>query len=190
MPTPQPPGAWSSVPDQRMYSSVPGDFENVRRHVQVCIDILHAVDQPAVLVASNNETTAELAEACRDWPKAHVLHGSVATLDGVELFGLGGGIPVIQFGAWTYDFTEEQAAELRSGCPKGCVLVSHSPPKGAVDVDSRGRSLGSIAVHDAVLRLEPRLVVCGHIHACAGEYVRLGRAPVVNAGPEGVEWEV
>jgi Icc-related predicted phosphoesterase len=167
-----------------------GDFGNVRRHVQVCIDILRAVDKPAVLVASNNETTAELVEACRNWPQAHVLHGSAVTIGGVEFFGLGSGIPVTPFGAWSYDFTEEQAAELLSGCPKGCVLVSHSPPKGAVDVDSRGRSLGSVAVRDAVDQLEPLLVVCGHIHACAGQYVRLGRSPVVNAGPAGVEWEL
>jgi hypothetical protein len=77
-----------------------------------------------------------------------------------------------------------------SGCPKGCVLISHSPPKGAVDVDSRGRSLGSVAVRDAVDRQEPLLVVCGHIHACAGQHIRLGRSVVVNAGPAGVEWEV
>jgi Icc-related predicted phosphoesterase len=167
-----------------------GDFGNIRRHVQVCIDVLRAIDKPAVLVAGNNETTAELVEACRDWPQAHVLHGSTVTIDGVQFFGLGGGVPVTPFGAWSYDFTEEQAAKLLSGCPKGCVLVSHSPPKGAVDVDSRGRSLGSVAVRDAITRLEPLLVVCGHIHDCAGQHVRLGRSPVVNAGPAGVEWEV
>jgi Icc-related predicted phosphoesterase len=167
-----------------------GDFGNIRRHVQVCIDVLRAIDKPAVLVAGNNETTAELVEACRDWPQAHVLHGSAVTIGGVEFFGLGGGIPVTPFGAWSYDFTEEQATELLSGCPKGCVLVSHSPPKGAVDVDSRGRSLGSVAVRDAVDRLEPRLAACGHIHAFAGQHVWLGRSPVVNAGPAGIEWEV
>lgn len=167
-----------------------GDFGNVRRHVQVCIDVLREIDKPAVLVAGNNESTEELVKTCRDWPQAHVLHGSVATIGGVEFFGLGGGIPVTPFGAWSYDFTEEQAAELLSGCPKGCVLVSHSPPKGAVDVDSHGRSLGSTAVRDAIVRLEPLLVVCGHIHACAGQHVQLGRSVVVNAGPAGVEWEV
>ena len=58
------------------------------------------------------------------------------------------------------------------------------------DVDSRARSLGSVAVRDVVLRLEPVLVVCGHIHASGGQQARLGRSPVVNAGPAGVEWEV
>jgi hypothetical protein len=68
----------------------------------------------------------------------------------VEFFSLGGGVPITPFGAWSYDFTEEQAADLLVGCLRGCVLVSHSPRRGAVDVDSRGRSLGSAAVRDAV----------------------------------------
>ncbi len=167
-----------------------GDFGRVRRDVRVCIDVLRGVARPAVLVAGNNESTEELAAACRDWPQAHVLHGSAVTIAGVTFFGLGGGVPVTPFGAWSYDLTEEQAAGLLADCPPGCVLVSHSPPKGAVDVDSAGRSLGSAAVRDAVLRREPRLVVCGHIHACGGQQARLGRSPVVNAGPGGVAWEV
>jgi Icc-related predicted phosphoesterase len=167
-----------------------GDFGNVRRNIPVCLGVLRAIDRPAVLVAGNNESTEELVEACRDWPQAHVLHGRAVTIAGVEFFGLGGGVPVTPFGAWSYDFTEEQAADLLAGCPRGCVLVSHSPPRGAVDVDSRGRSLGSTAVRDAVLRLEPRLVVCGHIHACGGQHALLGPSPVVNAGPNGVEWEL
>jgi uncharacterized protein len=167
-----------------------GDFGNVRRHVGVCVDVLRHPGRPAVLVAGNNESPAELSEACRGWPEAHVLHGSAVTLGGVTFFGLGGGVPVTPFGAWSYDFSEEQAAGLLSGCPAGCVLVSHSPPKGVLHVDSRGRSLGSVAVRDAVLRQGPRLVVCGHIHACGGQQALLGRSPVVNAGPGGAEWEL
>jgi Icc-related predicted phosphoesterase len=165
-----------------------GDFGNVRRQLRVCLDVLRAIDRPAVLVPGNNESTDELAAACRGWPGAHVLHGSGVTLAGVPFFGLGGGIPVTPFGAWSYDFTEEEAADLLRGCPAGCVLVSHSPPKGAVDVTSSGQSLGSVAVRDAVLRLRPALVVCGHIHACAGQQATLGSSPVVNAGPAGVGW--
>jgi hypothetical protein len=78
-----------------------GDFGNVRRHVQVSIDILRAIDKPAVMVVGDNETTVELVEACRDWPQAHVLHGSAVTLGGMEFFCLGSGIPVTPFGAWS-----------------------------------------------------------------------------------------
>jgi Icc-related predicted phosphoesterase len=165
-----------------------GDFGTVRRHVAVCIEILRAVDRPAVLVAGNNETTDELIAACRGWAHAHVLHGSAVTIGGVPFFGIGGGIPVTPFGAWSYDFTEEQATALLANCPSGCVLVSHSPPRGAVDVDAGGRSLGSTAVRAAIDRVAPRLVVCGHIHASGGRDAWIGETPVVNAGPRGVSW--
>ena len=167
-----------------------GDFGNVRRDLRPCIDVLRAIQRPAVLVAGNNESTEELREACRTWKSAHVLHGSGVTLHGVSFFGIGGGIPVTPFGSWSYDFTEEEATVLLAECPAGCVLVSHSPPQGAVDRDSRGRNLGSAAVRDAVMRLAPVLVVCGHIHASAGQHARLGTSPVVNAGPDGVVWEL
>ncbi len=167
-----------------------GDFATVRRGIHVCIDVLRAIDRPAVLVPGNNETTEELTEACASWPQAHVLHGSGVTLQGVSFHGLGGGVPVTPFGAWSHDFTEGEAAELLGDCAPGCVLVSHSPPKGVLDQGSGGESLGSVAVREAVVQMRPRLVVCGHIHACAGRHAMLEQTPVVNAGPGGVEWEL
>jgi uncharacterized protein len=167
-----------------------GDFGNIRRQLRVCLDVLRAIEKPTVLVAGNNESTEELTDACRGWPAARVLHGSGLEIDCVPFFGLGGGVPVTPFGDWSYDFTEEQAAGLLAPCPPGCVLISHSPPKGAVDVSTSGRSLGSVAVRDAVLRLRPRLVVCGHIHGSAGKEAEIGPTPVVNAGTEGIVWEL
>jgi Icc-related predicted phosphoesterase len=167
-----------------------GDFGNVRRDLRRCLDVLEAIDRPAVLVAGNNESTEELVGASRNWPQAHVLHGSGVQIRGVEFFGIGGGIPVTPFGSWSYDFTEDQATKLLAPCPAGGVLVSHSPPKGAVDVSAHGQSRGSVALRQAVLRCRPQLVVCGHIHACAGQQGVIGSSPVVNAGPSGVEWEL
>ena len=167
-----------------------GDFCNTHQGLVECLNEFRLMDKPLILVAGNNETTDALRAACRGWPSAHVLHGSGVTVAGVTFFGIGGGIPTTPFGAWSYDFTEEQAAALLVPCPVGCVLVSHSPPYGAADVSSRGQNLGSIAVRQAVERFAPALVVCGHIHRSAGETAKLGETPVVNAGPNGVEWEL
>src|SRR5262249_8785615 len=70
-------------------------------------------------------------------------------------------------------------------CPRGCVLVSRSPPKDVVDVDLGGRSLGRIAAQDAVLRAETLLVVCGRIHASAGRHALLGRRRSSTPGLKG-----
>jgi Icc-related predicted phosphoesterase len=165
-----------------------GDFCNAHRGLSSCIGALRGVRRPVVLVAGNNETTEELTQACQGWDSAHVLHGSSVEIGGVVFFGIGGGIPVTPFGSWSYDFTEEQAEELLTDCPSGCVLVSHSPPQGAVDRTSRGEGLGSLAVRRVVERAVPRLVVCGHIHGSAGRQEAIGPTPVVNAGPAGIEW--
>lgn len=167
-----------------------GDFANVRKNLPICLDILRAANKPTVFVAGNNETTEELTAYCRDWPAAHVLHGTAAIIDRLIFFGVGGGIPVTPFGAWSYDFDEKQGAELLAPCPAGCVLVVHSPPQGCVDVPSRSGHIGSTAIRDAILRVRPRLVVCGHVHGSNGQSGEIDGVPVVNAGPDGVEWEV
>jgi Icc-related predicted phosphoesterase len=167
-----------------------GDFANMRQDLSICIDILRAIQTPTVLVPGNNESYEELVAACAGCPSATVLHGTGIQIAGVPFFGIGGGIPVTPFGDWSYDFPETDAEQLLRNCPAGAVLVSHSPPKGAVDVAGNGRSLGSTAVRDAVTRFKPRLVVCGHIHACAGQRGEIGTTPVINAGPAGVVFEL
>jgi Icc-related predicted phosphoesterase len=147
---------------------------------------LKAIQIPAVLVPGNNESYDELVAACANWQSGRVLHGTGVEIDGMPFFGIGGGIPVTPFGSWSYDFSEAEAEHLLRSCPAGTVLVSHSPPKGAVDVTGSGQSLGSSTVRDAVIRLKPRLVVCGHIHASGGKRTQIGDTTIINAGPGGM----
>lgn len=165
-----------------------GDFCVARRNLQAPIDVLSEIETPTVLVPGNAETEEELTNACRDWSAAHVLHGTGVTLKGVPFFGIGGGIPITPFGPWSYDLTEETARDLLTDCPKNGVLVSHSPPKNAVDRNSKGKHLGSTAVREAIEAKTPVLTVCGHIHGSWGETAEIGATTVVNAGPEGIVW--
>ncbi|HKA06970.1 MAG TPA: metallophosphoesterase [Gemmataceae bacterium] len=167
-----------------------GDFGQVRRRIGVCIDVLKDLPGPTVVVPGNNESLEELQTACRGWEKVHVLHGNGVTIQGINFFGLGGGVPVTPFGSWSFDFTEDEAAEMLKDFPPGGVLVSHSPPKGLLDVDGNGTSRGSTTVRGLILTKQPVLVVCGHIHACGGRTGKLDRATVVNAGPRGVVLEI
>lgn len=163
-----------------------GDFANMRHGLNDCLSILRSVNKPMVLVAGNNETTDELRQACAGWETAYVLHGTGLAIEDVTFFGIGGGIPVTPFGSLSYDFSEAQARELLKDCPSNCILVSHSPPLGAVDSSSTRKNLGSAAVRETIERITPRLVVCGHIHASAGQTAMIGETPVINAGPAGM----
>ena len=167
-----------------------GDFCVARQGLEEIIAALSVITKPAVVVPGNSESDEELLRACRSWKSARVLHGRGVTIAQTPFFGIGGGIPITPFGSWSYDFSEDEAYDLLRDCPAGGVLVSHSPPAGLLDVSSDGRSLGSQAVRETILLKKPNLVVCGHIHASAGQIDRIGETTVINAGPRGIIWEL
>lgn len=167
-----------------------GDFATCRRKIHITLEILSAVEKPAVLVAGNAESAEELREAAAGWKSAVVLHGEQTEIEGVVFFGLGGAVPKTPFGEWSWDFSEEEATGLLQECPPGAVLVTHSPPYGVVDTNRDGVHLGSRAVRAAIERTGPQLVVCGHIHDCWEETGRIDNTPVINAGPRGILYDL
>jgi Icc-related predicted phosphoesterase len=167
-----------------------GDFATCRRGIESTLDVLRAVERPAVLVPGNAESDDELRAACQRWPSAHVLHGSGTKIDGIEFYGLGAAVPETPFGSWSFDLNEEEARRLLVSCPSGAILVTHSPPQGVVDRTARGDRIGSAAIREVIEQKRPALAVCGHIHDSAGQSGELQRTPVVNAGPRGVIWEL
>ena len=162
-----------------------GDFCNMRQGLDQAIALLKAIKCPFVAVPGNAESAEELRAAAG--PDITVLHGKSAHVDGLDIFGIGGGIPVTPFGDWSYDLTEKEAEALLKPCSHADIIVSHSPPKGIADRTSTGVSVGSTALRDAIVRIGPKYVFCGHIHDSWGESGTIGRSKVHNLGP-GVNW--
>ncbi len=167
-----------------------GDFATVHRGLPEMVGILKEIDKPSIVVPGNGETFEELKTGFKEWKSCVVLHGNGVNVQGLEFYGIGGGIPVTPFGSWSYDFTENEAKDLLKNCPENAVLVSHSPPKGILDQSSSGQSLGSTTVREWIDKKRPKLVVCGHIHESAGNQKRVGQTLVVNAGPHGMIVEI
>jgi Icc-related predicted phosphoesterase len=167
-----------------------GDYCIARRGLDDIIQALKRITKPTLLVPGNSESEEELETACQSWETATALHGGLKVINGVTFYGIGGGIPVTPFGSWSYDFTEDQALELLRDCPSGSVLISHSPPKGILDLSSDGRRLGSRAVKETIINQKPILVICGHIHGSAGQVAHLGDITIINAGPQGMIWNI
>ncbi len=163
-----------------------GDFANRHEGLADTLNILAEIKKPAVLVPGNGETAEELADAAQVWKSARVLHGSGCEILGEKFWGVGGGIPVTPFGAWSYDFDEQHAEELLAGVTSSGILIVHSPPLDTVDHDSSGRIRGSAAIRNVVEAMKPKLVVSGHIHSDWGRQVMLGNSLIINAGPAGV----
>ena len=166
-----------------------GDFASVHEGLGETIEALAAIEAPTVLVPGNNETEEALREAATDWDAATVLHGGGTTIDGVEFFGLGAGIPVTPWD-WSFDLDDEAATEMLAACPEGArarpPLAAPGPLRRAGD----GNHFGSPALLAAIEAKRPRLAVCGHIHESWGCESRIGGTPVRNLGPAGTWLEV
>lgn len=165
-----------------------GDFTNHRQDLTGAMALLDGLKAPVVMVPGNNESEDELRAAAPGG--AVVLHGEAAEVAGLKLFGIGYAIPITPFKDWSCDLTEEQGAAMLANCGEVDILITHSPPKGVVDVTSQGVSLGSVAVLDTIKREKPPLVVCGHIHDCWGQCAQVGDSRVVNLGPTGTWFEI
>jgi uncharacterized protein len=166
-----------------------GDFASVHEGLEEMISALAAIAAPSVLVPGNNETVDALREAAGVWGSATVLHGSGATIEGVQFFGLGAGIPITPWD-WSFDLDDAAAATMLGDCPQDGVLVLHSPPRGHCDSSGSGEHFGSEALLAAIEERRPRLAVCGHIHESWGCESRIGETPVHNLGPSGAWLDV
>ena len=163
-----------------------GDFGNIGGGLRRSIGWLKAIEKPAVLVPGNSERFDELQDACQEWPCSTVLHGTETEALGVHIYGVGGGIPVTPFGPKSFDFTEDEARNLLRNCPHDGILVTHSPPKGILDISSSGMSLGSEAIREVIFKRKPKLLICGHIHESSGREQITDQTRVINAGPRGI----
>ena len=166
-----------------------GDFASVHEGLDETIAALAAIGTPTVLVPGNNETEDALREATASWSAATVLHGGGMTIEGVEFYGLGAGVPVTPWD-WSFDLDDAMATEMLANCPRGAVLVLHSPPKSHCDSNGADMHFGSPALLQVVEEKSPRLAVCGHIHESWGCESRIGDTPVRNLGPKGTWIEI
>jgi Icc-related predicted phosphoesterase len=165
-----------------------GDFASMHLGLRGTIDALSPIACPALLVPGNNESDTALWRACATWKSAAILHGEATEVDGVQFFGLGGGIPNTPL-PWSFDLSEQEATAKLAGCPDRAVLIVHSPPKGYVD-HAHGRHLGSRAILRTIEEKRPPLAICGHIHQSWGCEATIGDTRVVNVGPEGMFFDI
>ncbi len=73
-------------------------------------------------------------------------------------------------------FMRERALDTWAHTPDGTdIIVSHSPPFNVLDINFKGRHMGCKHLMNAIERVKPKLVVCGHVHEARGiQYLQRG----------------
>jgi len=96
----------------------------------------------------------------------------------IPITGIGGTIPVpfrskISFAETSLLHRVEPLID------ENTVLVVHPPPWGVLDAALGRFHVGSVNLRHFIESVQPRLVICGHIHECAG-MDDIGKTRVVN----------
>lgn len=125
------------------------------------------------------------------------LQDSHVVISGVKIYG----------SPWTPEFVgvfqlnhDQQARDVWNRVPSDVdVLISHGPPKGILDITSRGKGVGDSELMSRVSQIKPRLHCFGHVHESYGTYknehtlfcnvaVFNGHSPIVVDVPFDKKW--
>jgi len=141
----------------------------------------------ALVVAGNHDTCIERygfpsIPGCR-----YLFNSSIYEGHHTEGMIKAWGSPCVnQWDNLAFNRREEEMSFVFAHMPPCDVAVCHSPPYGVLD---NGQYLGSRAVLVAIQRVQPRLMVCGHIHEGHG-IAKVGNTLVVNASRRFVVVEI
>jgi len=181
------------------------DVERFRNGSQNCFAQLAAIATHGLCAIIGNDTETEgedrhkrirlvdevrKARAYIQGRNVHNVHCSPVIIGDYAVIGNEGSIPDVRFGALgTAIYPEISVARhlvkaTKAVAGKYVILLSHTPPKGALDLAVRfgSRHIGSVAVRKFILKSrDVPLVVCGHAHYSGAQSLRLGRSTIVNA---------
>ncbi len=68
---------------------------------------------------------------------------------------------------WAFNLPENELAKYWEKIPDDVdVLITHGPAFGILDkVEGKGLSLGSTTLYDRIMKIKPKIHICGHIHS-------------------------
>jgi Icc-related predicted phosphoesterase len=170
---------------------VAGDLTSYHGYRRV-VSALNEMGLPVLAVRGNSDLPI-VDRLLRSFPRTDSLHLKEAVLNGVRFTGVSGAIPV-PFRTrlrWIERPVIERVDVLVSA---QSILVAHPPPRGTLDEVLGRFHAGCGVLKEIVLKKQPYMLLCGHIHERPGT-ARLGKTMVVNCnmarGRAGamIDWE-
>ena len=162
-----------------------GDFASVHEGLEETIDALSAIESADRAGARQQRDRRRPARGhCRTGARPRSCTAAVVTIDGIEFFGLGAGVPVTPW-EWSFDLDEEKAAVMLTLCPRERGSSSYTRHRTATATPTAPATTSAVhALLRTIEEKEPRLAVCGHIHESWGCKSKIGKTPVRQPGPE------
>ena len=160
---------------------VAGDITSYRGH-RLVLSRLNELGVP-VLAVRGNADWPSVDRQLEALPRIQSLHLKETILNGVAFTGVSGTIPV-PFRSRLRLIERPVLEQMVSLVTGHSVLVAHPPPWGTLDEVLGRFHAGCRGLRGIVVKQQPRMLICGHIHERPGT-ARLGKTLVVNCNMGG-----
>ena len=139
-------GAWAELDDGGTGKVVTGVTEIGEGILTVLAQV--AADEmgitPEDVTIGDNDTARSPEAAHAGATRQTYMIGNSVALAGQVFFGLGGEIPSRNSFDWNTSETEEAAEQMLKACPKGAILITHTPPFGIAGLQGGGAHEGAM----------------------------------------------
>ena len=170
-----------------------GDFTIFERDMTKTLQEINDIGKPVLIIHGNHETASATMMECERLKNLKFIHKRYHMIDDVVFFGFGGGGFSIRDESFTRE-AESFMREFNTLSEKNfkdnhkhyrLVLVTHAPPYGT-KVDEIGAHAGNQSITEFIIRHQPIIAVCGHIHENAGVEDKINMTRVINPGWDGM----
>ncbi len=189
-------GDYESLEQLKQYISEKGDIDLILIVGDICskkelIDpLLKNIGVPIYYILGNDDNPQDKYYFGED------IDLKIIEIKGVNIIGCGGA-PKSELDC-PYEFDENERytslKKLFDECKKPIIFLSHSPPKGVLDLASRWgiKNIGSKAVRKIIEEYQPFICICGHVHKQGGKKGNIEgkNTLILNVAPFGDEPEI
>ncbi|MBF0119319.1 MAG: metallophosphoesterase family protein [Desulfobacterales bacterium] len=131
-----------------------------------------------ILAICGNTDSNKVEKLLTKYSNLFSLHLNKKIVNSIDFVGLNGTIPIPFYSKICFG-EEQMLNKIEHLITKDTVLVVHPPPRNILDEAFGIFHAGSKNLYDMVLKLEPKILICGHIHEQTGTAI-LGKTHVVN----------
>ena len=156
-----------------------GDLTQAEESVDYIIGPFKKRGKQVLFVPGNHETFAT-AEFLAEKYEAINLHGTSYQVGDVGFFGCGGAnCGVFQLSEQEIHDTLHEAHDSL-GDVKKKIMITHVHPSGTLMENLSNFVRGSSGLYDAIKKLKPDILLCGHVHEGSGIEEKLHDTKVIN----------
>mgnify|MGYP001387564601 CR=1 FL=1 len=167
---------------------VGGDFTEFERGMHKALKELQQIGKPVYVIPGNHEEGDLYKEAIKKYPNCINVDRSDLDLHSHVLLSYGGD----GFSLEDPDFRNISRSWYGKHKDRKIILFLHGPPFATkLDyLDHLERHVGNKDYRKFIERIQPQLVICGHLHETAGMVDEIGTSKVVSPQWEGMVIEL